>query len=556
MSSMTQITRLGYSTFCIAPLPTILLAIVMGILSGHATAQQGAEPRECRLIVNYDQMSLWGLQLGRAHRTKPIEAKSVKAMLESVVDEHAKAQVDRLVHCVFAMCLGTVPPNMQSFARESWSGQSMNDDTGEVVMEKAGYDLIQVLLDRSHHDGIEFMAGLRMNDRHGDPWTLPFAQKHPEWRLREIHAMDYKFDGVRQAVLDVAKELLERYDFDGIELDWMRHCHVFNPDEAEANAHLLNDFMTQMRRLIDDASAKRGRRLWLGVRIPATTEECKALGFDVKTWVHDKSILLDYLCPSDFFYNNLNTRTEDFVAFTEGTSCKVYPSVHPKIAEKHFHDVPSPAAYRAMAKNFYAYGADGISAYNYQYHWRADMGSEDDWPSALRTLTELRESGVVSRGNRQYMFYPMWPRGKNPSGTQFDRYNSIELIRGSNASRGSLSFRVAEDPLDKHTSSTFEFKVMGMRASDRLRVQLNGVPVPETKMTATLVADGRPESKGRPLPAYHLYRVELSAAAMPPLTRWGDNEVTLELAASEAAATQEPLSAQEFTLTVEPVASP
>jgi hypothetical protein len=82
--------------------------------------------------------------------------------------------------------------------------------------------------------------------------------------------------------------------------------------------------------------------------------------------------------PFRLFYNVLNTPTEEFVAIARGSHCKIYPSVHAKIADQHFHEVPSPAAYRALAKNFYAYGADGVSVYNFHYSWRADMGAEKD----------------------------------------------------------------------------------------------------------------------------------------------------------------------------------
>ena len=64
------------------------------------------------------------------------------------------------------------------------------------------------------------------------------------------------------------------------------------------------------------------------------------LGFDLKAWV--QSGLVDYVCPSDFFYTDFNMRVEDFVALTEGTKCKVYPTVHPVISKGNDHQVYSP----------------------------------------------------------------------------------------------------------------------------------------------------------------------------------------------------------------------
>ena len=95
--------------------------------------------------------------------------------------------------------------------------------------------------------------------------------------------MDYKHPEVRQAVLAFAEEFLNRYEIDGIELDWMRHCHVFKSSEAVASAPILTAFVADMRKVVDQARQKRGRgRLLLGVRVPQTVEECWSLGFDVR----------------------------------------------------------------------------------------------------------------------------------------------------------------------------------------------------------------------------------------------------------------------------------
>jgi len=55
--------------------------------------------------------------------------------------------------------------------------------------------------------------------------------------------------------------------------------------------------------------------------------------------------------------------------------------------------------------------ADGISAYNYHYHWRADMGPESDWPRVLSYLTSARDNGAVARGE----FYLVEDRRIAPS---------------------------------------------------------------------------------------------------------------------------------------------
>ena len=107
---------------------------------------------------------MWTHQFAYFQRGKEPQAESVKAMLEGIVDEHAKAKIDRLVHCVFALSHGTVPPGFKRFSRH-YIHLKYRDNilgkTGIPHLEEAGYDVIELLLDRAHEHGMEFVAGMR-----------------------------------------------------------------------------------------------------------------------------------------------------------------------------------------------------------------------------------------------------------------------------------------------------------------------------------------------------------------------------------------------------------
>ena len=503
---------------------------------------------DCRLIVNYDANGMWGLQLTRANRDGNLDAHAVKAFLEKVVDEHARAKVDRIVHCIFGLPWGTAPPDMRSFYRQpdSWWYRCDNKtDTGVRGFEEAGYDLVQVLLDRARERGIEFIAGLRMNDRHGGTESRPFCTEHPEWQLTEFPGgMDYKYDGVRQAVLSFVEEFLERYDVDGIELDWMRWCHMFRPSEAESNAPLLTDFMTRMRKLVDHAARKRGRgKLLLGVRIPQTLAECQTLGFDVNAWVQQG--MVDYINPSDFALLDFNIRVEDFVALTRGTACKVYPSVIPIVRWGNNTQVHSAASYRAAADNYYAFGADGVSSYNYQYHWRGDRGPEDEWPRALGYLTALRDRKSTAPGERRYMYYPLSVVSLLPLqyATGVVKNDRISILRGCTVPMGSMAFRITEDLEAPNLSATLEFKALGLVEGDELEISLNGEIIPASSIRREFIADGRSADEGFELPAYHRYRVDLADQPV----KFGDNRFTVFVLNS---AGEEHIEVQEIEILV------
>lgn len=497
--------------------------------------------RERRLLINWDQAAISSLQLTYAHMDNDPQAEEVKAKIEDIIDEHAKAKIDCIVQTVFALPNGTVSANFKSFYRDELrdvyhKGRPM----GLKPLEDAGYDRLKVMIDRAHEKGMEFLGGLRMNDRHGT--SSPLSGQHPEWQLTEYPGgMDYKNDGVRQVILDFVAEFLERYDVDGLELDWMRWCHMFQSLEAEKNAPLLTDFVAKVRLLLDQAAHKRGRaRLALGVRIPQTLEECRSLGFDVAAWVRSGSV--DFICPTDFFHTDSNIRTEDYLKLVEGTACRVYPSIHPRIGRGNDHQCHTPESYRAAAHNYYQFGAHGISVYNYQYHWREDMGSADAWPRAMGDLTGLRDPQDVARDTRHYLYHPLWcgPRetvsaigralavgqqGMRPTGIA--KKEDIQLDRLAKDPSASLDFRIAEDWNDANLVATLRFKVTGLADNDELEFSLNGKTVRASHIRRVFDSDGQTAREGIPLPPFHLYILDMAASK---LAKFGDNRFGVRLA--------------------------
>ncbi|MBM3459521.1 MAG: hypothetical protein FJX77_13450, partial [Armatimonadetes bacterium] len=188
-----------------------------GVGSGSRAAPSAPRaPRECRLMINWDQLNMAALQLTYAHAHRAPDAQGVRRLLQNVVDEHATAGIDRIVQCVLAMPRGTVIPGMRSFPQDQFRDRMYrNTPTGFRELSEAGQDRIQIALDRARERGMEFLGGLRMNDRHSH--TSTFHAAHPEWQLREFPGgMDYRHEGVRQAVLAFSQEFLERYDVDGL----------------------------------------------------------------------------------------------------------------------------------------------------------------------------------------------------------------------------------------------------------------------------------------------------------------------------------------------------
>ncbi len=161
------------------------------------------------------------------------------------------------------------------------------------MAHRAGVDPIAVCVARCREVQISPWVSVRMNDTHyiTDPAkSSTFWQMHPEFRRGKGNAAyDFAHQEVRDHYLALVEELLQRYDCDGVELDWMRFPNHFRPNQEKSGRRYLNEFMRRAKQLAQKAAKKRGHPVKIAARIPATLEAGVALGMDGVTWVREGS---------------------------------------------------------------------------------------------------------------------------------------------------------------------------------------------------------------------------------------------------------------------------
>ncbi|MYC83486.1 MAG: hypothetical protein F4X19_15555 [Acidobacteria bacterium] len=507
------------------------MAAALLVLFGGCTATE--EPSrtpagERRIIYNSDTGNAFAEFWGSGAPLSEMDAEAVRKVVARGVDELARAGVDTLSMVVSHRFHSLYGPS--EVLEEHW--RQVDKGGGYRSLREAGVDFRQLMAELSHRSGMEFLGCIRMNDRHGGP-VGRFIEENPQWHLKLPRgpAIDFAPEPVRQKMLDYIEELVAAVDLDGLELDYMRWCHMFPPGQGAGNAHLLTDFMRKTRTLLEAAAERKGRGpLVLGVRVPQTLAECEYLGFDLAAWI--KQGLVDFVVPSDFFYTDLNTRVEDFVKLAEGTDCRIYPAIHPITYRSDDVGINDLSHYRAAARNFYAYGASGVEAYNYQYHWGRRIGRNTPWPAylwpaALGYLDHLKDPEDIGRHDRHYRYYPLWEEGApTETGPKDDR---IRLDRAVAEPSGSQQFRLAEDLSDKRLRATLQFKAVGLAADESLEIALNGNPVPNPQITRHFDQDGQNRWEGKVLPAFHLYVLDLDGGSPQPLLVHGDNRLEVRL---------------------------
>jgi hypothetical protein len=293
----------------------VILIIVFfgGCIANHALTKQ-----PLGLVINEDNSHFFG---------RPSDKMTVEG-LQELVDRFAGTQVTHLFLC----------PNAQrvNYRSKVWTAvwDGIDPEKGGIgaiglwiynawLLDQKGIDPYTVWITRCRQKNISPWISMRMNDVHNvddpnHPMHSKFWKQHPQyWRVpgstskkKQDRALDYGIAEVRQYNLALIREYLERYDMDGLELDWMRWGFHFKPGQEQQGVGILNDFMREVRQLTHQWGARRGHPIRLAVRVPAVPECARGLGMDGVAWA--KLDLIDMLIPTPFFASDFDIPIEQW----------------------------------------------------------------------------------------------------------------------------------------------------------------------------------------------------------------------------------------------------
>ncbi len=482
------------------------------------------EPRgERRLIYTSDPSNLAFYQAGQqvAHTPDAETARNDPARPEDLVewvDALAHHRIDAYAQAIYAQGWTVF------FRSDRFEYDARPQHQRFVSMIDAGITPLEVLIEQTHKRGMEFVAKFRMNDRHGNGGQgARFILDNPSWQLEEFPGgQDFNFAPVRDYVFSVANEVVERFDVDGLLFNYIRHGHCFPTNVARDRQIVMTEFLRRIREMLDRRGAQQRKTLTLGVMIPQTLEECHNLGFDIPTWVREG--IVDYICPCDFHYTDFNARYEEFSQLTRESNCLLYPTLSPTLCRGDDTTLLRPENYRALAHNFYGAGADGVSIFNYQYHWARKGGTArypgpvEGYPLSLSYLSDLRDPKTVESQTRHYRFHPLWG-GASPTGAVKDDKTILTRQVGST---GEYRFRLCKRPTHG-TQAVLYFTAQGLLPKDEIAVKLNGTEIQDCQRV--FHPDGRLETFGRPLPPYSSMWFNLNHESLNN----GDNHLTVQL---------------------------
>jgi hypothetical protein len=270
-------------------------------------------------------------------------------------------------------------------------------------LDHAGIDVYARWIARARKLGLSPWLSTRMNDLHNvdderSYMHSEFWRQNPQFRRVPYRgerwtdkALDFGRAEVREHHMALIRELAERYDFDGLELDWMRFGFHFRPGHEASGSDAITAFTRDVRLLLRQWERRRGHRILLGARVPSRPHTAVGLGMDGVRWAREG--LVDMLVPCPFWATTeFDIPVEEWKRQLRGTNVILAPGL--EVLARPYPQFSNPVlncveTVRGAAASLLDRGADRIYLFNY-------MDSETAQADLENYGKLLREAGQLS----------------------------------------------------------------------------------------------------------------------------------------------------------------
>jgi len=343
-------------------------------------------------------------------KMKNMTHSSIESYLSSRLARLEDTQVDSVFFC----------------GHDDWAGAFYESEVDGVELRASsalrqllceGIDPMQETIDFCHQNNIDIFYSFRMNDIHdsfsGNIGQL--KQDHPEWllgnkdrdhppvdtsnrTLKECiwSSLNYDLPPVREHIMRFIREAIERWEWDGLELDYGRNASLFpavfeGRSATDEDRKTLTIFQRQIRERANAAALNRRRPCLIAVVVPETIEKARHVGIDIERWLEEDLVDIiiagnGYIPFSPAAFEMISVGRRHGVPVHIKVNANTGGSGHP------YHNYIE--LWRACATNAIESGSDGIYLFNTYdskryYNHKLELFNELDSSDALRFRDKL-----------------------------------------------------------------------------------------------------------------------------------------------------------------------
>lgn len=304
---------------------------------------------------------------------------------------------------------------------------------------KYNIDAVQIFIEQMNRLGIRPWLALRMNDAHHTTDNIRTSYLRSDMFYEEKAAVhnvgekygyaancqNFKYPRYRTALLGFIGEVLDNYDFFGLELDFMREIYCFDFLLDKDCHRIMTEYIREIKKLVQKAEQRVGHRIRISLRICRSPVDAKEFGFDVKTLCDEG--LIDVVIPTARYYP-----MDSGIPIREwrellGNDVAVMGGI-----EANIDGGPTlPKHSKAYAAAFYAQGANGIYYNNHEYYTDRNRASwqinRDTCYEGLREFVVLYQDCYITR-DRRYKPLPLTVDGHAELKLEIGRVNPQDKV--------------------------------------------------------------------------------------------------------------------------------
>lgn len=317
-------------------------------------------------------------------------ANTTREDLEKYVYGHKGSQITDYMINVFCQ-VATYPSEAATdfidqyhYAVENGITPTSNQKIAYQMYEVHDIDYVEVFCEKFPEIGINPWISLRMNDAHtftaAEGWpdnkaSIIFYHANPQIR-RVQHGsttnrywdniMDYTHDIVREYMLGIVNEVLDRYDCYGLELDFQRDIWIWHTGGEYPGLDILTEFMREVDRIVKIYEDKYNHDIKVAVRCSTDIQSNYDFGYDLITWAAEGLVDL-YNPTARWATTEFDIPVKSWVSIMHPFGVEIAPGIenlvriYPSGAQSthHFETVC------ALAASWYSQGADKVYFFNY-----------------------------------------------------------------------------------------------------------------------------------------------------------------------------------------------
>lgn len=390
-------------------------------------------------------------------------------------------------------CHGVSPGNLEAFLDEEvkFYGHYLE-------LEDAGVDWVAEMTAACRRRNVSPWLSVRMNDIHGagDPeqsFMNCDLYRDPANRLKGSsfdvkdgsvlgwQALNYELPHVRQYMMTLIRELVNDYDYEGLELDWLRNPQCCEPMASQSAVDMMTAWHAEIRALVDERARQTGKPFYMGMRVPGYLGMLRSVGIDVVDIA--RRGLIDFVSPSNFWQTSWDM-PHDELRRALGDKVTIYGVIEdapnwfvgysPKYQRTGARMLSaSSEMLRGNAAGKLALGAEGIEVFNFfctdSNVWQETL--EKEGAARYETLGELADLDGL-RGKPKH--YALSSSGQGTWYPPFELPEQLPAVLEPQ-SRRAFKLSMCREPVDRDLALVIQVIIeTPVDTTARIGVSFNG----------------------------------------------------------------------------------